>query len=122
MDLRIEDDPEPIKELRRLMRLRRAYDHMNAGDLAVEKNDMDGAVSHYGAAEAMVPDMDEFIFWHAVTLAQKGRLDDALPLFRKSFLLQPGWHMLVKRLPMADLLPKETQVLSRILAVGPKAE
>jgi uncharacterized Ntn-hydrolase superfamily protein len=122
MDLRIEDHPEPIKELRRLMTLRRAYDHMNAGDLAVEKNDMDSAVSHYGAAEAMVPDMDEFIFWHAATLAQKGRLDDALPLFRKAFLLQPGWHTLVKRLPMVDLLPKDPEVLGKILAVGPKAE
>src|SRR5438105_12486985 len=36
-DLRVDDSPEPLKELRRLVRLQRAYNHMNAGDAAVER-------------------------------------------------------------------------------------
>jgi uncharacterized Ntn-hydrolase superfamily protein len=36
-DLRVEDSPQPLLELRRLVKLQRAYNHMNAGDLAVEK-------------------------------------------------------------------------------------
>ena len=36
-DLRVDDSPEPLVELRRLVKLQRAYNHMNAGDLAVEK-------------------------------------------------------------------------------------
>jgi uncharacterized Ntn-hydrolase superfamily protein len=40
IDLRVEDNPEPVKELRRLLTVYRAYEHMNAGDLATEKNDM----------------------------------------------------------------------------------
>ncbi|HET9480312.1 MAG TPA: DUF1028 domain-containing protein, partial [Candidatus Polarisedimenticolia bacterium] len=65
LDLRVEDHAEPIRELRRLVTLWRAYERMNAGDLAVEKNDVDGAVREYAAAEAMVPGMHEFLFWHA---------------------------------------------------------
>jgi uncharacterized Ntn-hydrolase superfamily protein len=42
-DLRVDDSPEPLRELRRLVRLQRAYNHMNAGDLAVEKKDNEGA-------------------------------------------------------------------------------
>jgi len=120
LELRIEDHPEPIKELRRLVQLWRAYEHMNAGDLAVEKNDIDAAVKQYAAAEAMFPDMHEFIFWHAVTLAQKGRLDEALPLFGQAFLLQPSWHILVPRLPASGLLPADEKTIQKILAAGPR--
>ena len=122
LDLRIEDHAEPIKEMRRLVILWRAYEHMNAGDLAVEKNDIDDAVGHYGAAETLVPGMDEFIFWHATTLAQLGRVDDALPLFRKAFLLQPAWHILVRRLPPAQLLPSDQKMMQKILQQGPRGE
>ena len=50
-DLRVDDSVEPLKELRRLVTLQRAYNHMNAGDLAVEKKDNEGALREYGAAE-----------------------------------------------------------------------
>ena len=101
------------------MSLWRAYDHMNAGDLAVEKNDVDAAVKQYGEAEAMFPDMDEFVFWHAATLAQKGRLAESLPLFARAFRLQPGWYLLVPRLPASGLLPDDRKVIDQILSVGP---
>jgi uncharacterized Ntn-hydrolase superfamily protein len=122
LELRIEDHPEPIKDLRRLVKLWRAYERMNAGDLAVEKNDIDAAVEHYAAAEAMVPGMDEFIFWHAATLAQQGHLEDSLPLFARAFRLRPGWLLLVPRLPASDLLPDDQEIIDRILSVGPSGE
>jgi uncharacterized Ntn-hydrolase superfamily protein len=122
MELRVEDHPDPIAELRRLVTLWRAYEEMNAGDLAIEKNDVEAAVRHYGAAEAMVPGMDEFVFWHAAALAQKGRLDEALPLFGRAFRQQPGWYLLVPRLPASGLLPDDPAILNRILAAGPAAE
>ena len=50
MELRIEDHPTPIKELKRLVKLHRAYDHMNKGDLALEHNDVEAALQEYGAA------------------------------------------------------------------------
>src|SRR5262245_23641909 len=40
-DLRVDDSAEPLRELRRLVTLQRAYNHMNAGDLAVENKDND---------------------------------------------------------------------------------
>jgi uncharacterized Ntn-hydrolase superfamily protein len=122
LELRIEDHPEPIKDLRRLVKLWRAYERMNAGDLAVEKNDIDAAVEHYAAAEAMEPGMDEFIFWHAATLAQQGHLEDSLPLFARAFRLRPGWLLLVPRLPASDLLPDDQEIIDRILSVGPSGE
>ncbi len=122
LELRIEDHPEPIKELRRLVMMWRAYEEMNAGDYAVEKNDISAAIRHYSAAEAMIPGMHEFIFWHAATLAQQGRVEESLPLFSRAFRLQPAWLLLVPRLPASNLLPDDEKIIERILAVGPEGK
>src|SRR5687768_4505316 len=41
-DLRVEDNKQPVAELRRLVSLARAYQHMNAGDDAMTRNDIAG--------------------------------------------------------------------------------
>jgi uncharacterized Ntn-hydrolase superfamily protein len=117
-DLRVDDSPEPLKELRRLVRLQRAYNHMNAGDLAVEKKDNEGALREYSAAEQLVPDNAEMIYWHAVALVNMGRVDDSLPLFRKVFAMDRNWITLTPRLPKSGLLPDDPKVIERIVSVG----
>ena len=122
VDLRIEDHPEPLKEMRRLLTLHRAYEKMNRGDDAAAIAKMDDALKEYGDAAAMVPDNDEFVFWTAVALVSNGRTDDALPLFAKAFRMNPSWMLLVPRLPAAGQFPETPGLVSRILAVGPKAD
>src|SRR4026209_1784504 len=117
-DLRVDDSPEPLVELRRLVKLQRAYNHMNAGDLAVDKKDNEGALREYGAAEQLVPDNAEMIYWHAVALVNMGRVDDSLPLFRKVFKMDPNWATLTPRLPKSGLLPDDQKVIERILSTA----
>jgi uncharacterized Ntn-hydrolase superfamily protein len=118
-DLRVDDSPEPLQELRRLVRLQRAYNHMNAGDLAVEKKDNEGALREYSAAEKLVPNNAEMIYWHAVALVNMGRIDDSLPLFRKVFAMDRNWLTLTPRLPKSGLLPDDKKIIDRIVAMGP---
>jgi uncharacterized Ntn-hydrolase superfamily protein len=122
VDLRIEDHAEPLKEMRRLLTLHRAYELMNRGDEAVALAKMDDALKDYGSAAAMVPENDEFVFWTAVALVSNGRTEDALPLFAKAFRMNPSWMLLVPRLPAVGQLPETAGLVSRILAVGPKAD
>jgi uncharacterized Ntn-hydrolase superfamily protein len=117
-DLRVDDSPEPLKELRRLVTLQRAYNHMNAGDLAVEKKDNAGALREYGAAEKLVPDNAEMIFWHAVALVNMGRVDESLPLFRRVFKMDKNWVTLTPRLPKSGLLPDDPKIIERILSAA----
>lgn len=119
-DLRVDDSPEPLKELRRLVTLQRAYNHMNAGDLAVEKKDNEGALREYSAAEKLVPDNAEMIYWHAVALVNMGRVDESLPLFRKVFAMDKNWATLTPRLPKSGLLPDDPKLIERILATAGK--
>ena len=120
MELRIEDHPEPVKELKRLVKLHRAYNHMNNGDLAMEHDDVDGALREYGAAQELVPDNVEMVFWTAVSLVNAGKVDDSLPLFKKIFKKDYNWAILVPRLPRSGFLPDDQEVIDKILSVAPK--
>ncbi len=119
-DLRVDDSPEPLVELRRLVTLQRAYNHMNAGDLAVEKKDNEGALREYSAAEKLVPDNAEMIYWHAVALVNMGKVDESLPLFRKVFAMDKNWAILTPRLPKSGLLPDDPKLIERILSMANK--
>jgi uncharacterized Ntn-hydrolase superfamily protein len=114
-DLRVDDSPEPLKELRRLVKLQRAYNHMNAGDLAVERKDPEGGLREYAAAEALAPDSAEMIYWHAVALVNMKRVDESLPLFRRVFALDSNWRTLTPRLPPVGLLPDDRKLIDRIV-------
>src|SRR5436305_4659899 len=114
-DLRVDDHSEPLKELRRLVTLQRAYNHMNAGDLAVEKKDNEGALREYGAAEKLVPDSAEMIYWHAVALVNMGRVDESLPLFKRVFDMDRNWVTLTPRLAKVSLLPDDAKLIDRIV-------
>jgi uncharacterized Ntn-hydrolase superfamily protein len=117
-DLRVDDSPQPLLELRRLVKLQRAYNHMNAGDLAVEKKDNEGALREYGAAEKLVPNNAEMIYWHAVALVNMGRVEESLPLFRNVFAMDRNWITLTPRLPKSGLLPDDPKLIQRIVAAG----
>jgi uncharacterized Ntn-hydrolase superfamily protein len=116
VDLRVEDHPEPLVELKRLLRVHRAYVHMNTGDLCSERKDWACAVGEYGAAEALMPEQMEVVFWHATTLVAAGRVEEALPLFKRVFATEPRWRDLVGRLPASDLLPGDPALIARIKA------
>lgn len=121
-DLRVDDAAEPLKELRRLVALQRAYNHMNAGDLAVEHHDNEAALREYSAAEQIAASTPgilpsrfaEMTYWHAVALVTMKRVDEALPLFKKAFALEPNWRTLTPRLPKSGLLPDDPKLIERI--------
>jgi len=121
-DVRVDDAPRPLDELRRLVALQRAYNHMNAGDLAVEHKDNEAALREYSAAEAIATStsgippsrLAEMTFWHALALVNMNRIDEALPLFARAYKIEPGWRELVPRLAKAGLVGAD--VVERIVA------
>ena len=113
-DLRVDDNPEPIVELKRLIRLQRAYAHANHGDELMTEKKVDQALEEYKAASALAPEILELPFWHAVTLASIGREAEAAPIFKKVFAKEPIWADLLPRLPAAGLFPNDQALIERI--------
>jgi uncharacterized Ntn-hydrolase superfamily protein len=118
-DLRVDDHPEPVGELRRLIRLQRAYAHANRGDELMTERKIDEALKEYAAASRIAPEILELPFWHAVTLVSVGREAEAAPIFKAVFAKEPHWLALLPRLPAAGLMPDDPALLARIRALGP---
>jgi uncharacterized Ntn-hydrolase superfamily protein len=121
-DLRVEDHPQPLAELRRLVVINRAYARMNRGDELVAEQRLEEAMIEYAAAARLAPDVIELPFWHAVTLASIGRVEESLPIFRRVFAAEPVWATLTPRLVPSQLLPDDPALIERILSVAPAAE
>lgn len=116
VDLRVDDHPDPLSELGRLLKVHRAYEHMNAGDLAIENNDMEKAMKEYEAAAIMFPDNLEMKFWKAVAMANNQQVNEALPIFNAVFTSNGNWRELTRRLPKSGLLTVSPADLKKILA------
>lgn len=121
MELRVEDHAEPIEELRRLVTLHRAYEHMNQGDELLGAGRVEEALDEYRSAAQMAPEIEELPFWHAVTLADLGHVEEALPIFREVFAKEDNWATLVQRLPGAGLLREDPHMMNRILSARSSA-
>jgi uncharacterized Ntn-hydrolase superfamily protein len=117
VDLRVDDSAEPLIELERLLKVQEAYQFMNEGDLAVEKNDMPKAMTLYGSAMKMFPENLEMQYWTAVTLANNKEVSKALPMFKKIFAQNPDWKEMTKRLPAVKLLTVTDAELKQILSL-----
>lgn len=115
VNLRVDDHAEPIRELRRLYLVHQAYEHMNKGDYYVEINDMDSAMREYNAARELMPAQVELQFWTALTLANTGKMDKALPLFAAVFRQEPVWREVMPRLAAVGLVTVPAADLERIL-------
>ena len=105
MDLRVDDHPAPLAELKRLLAVHRAYEHMNRGDDCLAAKDFACAAKQYSAAAVLQPANMEILFWGAVGLAATNRLEESPPIFRKVFAAEPLWREVVRRLPAAGQLP-----------------
>jgi uncharacterized Ntn-hydrolase superfamily protein len=119
IDLRIEDNPNPLVELRRLVTLNRAYLLMNEGDEKMVQRDTKGALEAYGHAMELAPEVTEIKFWAALTMFAEGVENEALKIFEEIFAKEPLWIEVTKRLPAAGLLANDAGQLDKILSVAP---
>jgi uncharacterized Ntn-hydrolase superfamily protein len=118
IDLRVEDHPDPVRELRRLVELAASYHRIEVGDEAAAAGDLEGALEQYSAANAEQPDNAELAFWHGVTLAADGREGEARELLAQAYGAGDGWRELLRRLPAAGLLPDDSALIERL--AGPR--
>ena len=115
LDLRVDNHPEPLKQLKRLIRIYRAYEHANKGDELLESKDVAGALREYELAADYYPENIELPFWTAVTLTGAGRLQEALTIFKSVFQTDERWRKLTPRLVKSQLLPDDPRIMEAIL-------
>jgi len=122
VDLRVEDHPVPLAEMRRLLRIQRAYEAANRGDGALERGDLEGALAAYSDAERLYPEQVELSFWRGITLLDRGHEAEAFALLARVFAREPAWRAMPARLVAAGQLKADDALLQRLHALGPGAE
>lgn len=115
IDLRVDDNDLPLVEMERLLKLFRAYEHMDKGDLATEKNDMKLAMEEYGAAMKMFPKNLEMQYWTAITLANNKKVKEAGIMLQKIYKQDANWRELTKRLTKVNLLTVSEMDLKELI-------
>ena len=119
INLRVEDSSDPLKELRRLIRLRRAYNLEDAGDNFTSEKKPEEAAKAYAEAMKLAPDVVELQFWAACTMYTNGQKPEALKLFRTVFSREARWVALVPNLAKAGLFPDDPKQIAEVQNQAP---
>lgn len=110
-DLRVDESDNPLDELARLVRLRRAKLLSDQGELLFAAGNRADALRVWEEARRLAPDLEEIAFWQALTLADGGNdVAAAAALFNETFTSRDDreqWMMLVDRLEAARLIQRE---------------
>jgi uncharacterized Ntn-hydrolase superfamily protein len=113
VSLRVEDHPEPLGELRRLVVLHDAYRLAGRADELLNAGRRDEAARLYVQASERVADNHELLFWAGLGTALAGDLEGGVAKVREAIALQPAWRELLPRLTPA-LAPAAPAVLSAL--------
>jgi uncharacterized Ntn-hydrolase superfamily protein len=111
----IDDHPEPLAELRRVVEVKLAYDRMNRAEELALQGDREGAAREGMAALLAQPDSAELAFWSAVSLAGEGQVDLARSLIATAYRAGPGWRELLRRLADGGLIEGDEQAVRALL-------
>jgi len=121
INLRVEDSPKPLEELRRLITLRRAYNAEDRGDTFTAEKKPAEAAAEYAEAMRLAPDVVELQFWAALTMYTTGQTKEGLELFRKVFSREPRWVDLIPRLAKAGLFPDDPKKIDEVQRARPRS-
>lgn len=115
VDIRVADHGDPVPELRRLVTVKRAYDHIGHAFDLVRRDEIGAAAEEVDAARALAPADDQIMFWGATILAGAGRTEDAAQAWREAVRVHPPWPEFLERCVAAGLVPAEAAGLAEAL-------
>jgi uncharacterized Ntn-hydrolase superfamily protein len=107
IDIRVEDSREPLVELRRLLRIKRAYTSDDAAERLEIAGDVEAAVKLRTEAADMAPDLVELSFWAGLDVAKLGDIDGGCRLIARAVAEEPRWVETLNRLAAVDWVEKD---------------
>lgn len=97
IDIRVEDDPDPVRELARLLRVQQAYEALSdAGDHAADGR-VEEARASYEVALELAPDDPQVAFWAGSFYANAGEFDRGRELLARARAADARWATFLTR-------------------------
>jgi uncharacterized Ntn-hydrolase superfamily protein len=111
MELRIEDHPEPLPELKRLLRIRRAYDWADKGDDFLALGKVEDSLAAFKKAQDLAPEIEEIRYWVGITLmGSPSTQPEGLQIVKEIITRYPNWKSVTKSLLEKGYLQKDNPV------------
>jgi len=116
MDLRVEDSPSPISELRRLVRYKRGYDWVDKGDTYLASQDYPNALKAYRKGLDLVPEVDELRYWVGLSYLATDEKEKGKQLLREVFSKDAAWVQLTRDLLRTQVIPLDSSTLRELVS------
>ncbi len=113
LDLRVEDSPEPLVELSRLVDLHDAYALADRADELAGRGEHADAARLYADAAAAAPGSVELGFWAGLGIAASGDVDAGAQRVAAAIAADPAWGELLARLE-PEIAPSAATVRARL--------
>ena len=120
IDVRVEDHPDPLGELERLVRLREAYRFFETGNDSAMDGDLVRAAEEQSRARELAPDDDAIAFGLGLAMMGSGRIDEAQALLEQARSANPRWALYLRRLAAAGILPSDPAFLDALMPLNPR--
>ncbi|MHB8565596.1 MAG: DUF1028 domain-containing protein [Nitrososphaerales archaeon] len=108
LELRVEDHPEPLVELKRLLRIRRAYEWADKGDDLLSSGKIPESKDAFEKAYRSAPEIDELQYWRGITLLGTGRIDEAKSILYPLLKRDARWIQVTRSLGETGMVRKDT--------------
>jgi uncharacterized Ntn-hydrolase superfamily protein len=96
VDLRVEDSPEPLPELRRLLRYQRGYEWVNMGDDFLSSEKYRDALNAYRKGLEIVPEVLELKYWVGMSMLKTRERSKGLAILKEVFQEDRSWVKLTR--------------------------
>jgi uncharacterized Ntn-hydrolase superfamily protein len=117
VDIRVDDHPDPVTEIGRLLRLHEAYRLMDSANEAAAKGDLVSAADAMDQAAQLASDNDQVAFRHGGSLMAVGRVEEGRAELQRARAANPRWPIFLRRLAGAGFLPDDPGFLDAMLPI-----
>ncbi|MDA4119613.1 MAG: DUF1028 domain-containing protein [Thaumarchaeota archaeon] len=115
IELRIEDHPDPVPELKRLLRYQRGYDWVNRGDELLNSEKWEDALKAYRKGLELVPEVLELKYWVGLSMLKTRARREGVQTLKEVFKKEKDWRKLTRSMVRAKVLVLSPKVRAELL-------
>jgi uncharacterized Ntn-hydrolase superfamily protein len=116
VDVRVDDHPAPIGEIKRLLQYARAHQCVRQATDKVVAGDFNGALADLDVCLIAYPDEPQFLFRRALVLLPLGRFEEAREMVQHAHNIHPGWSEILLRFADAGIVPVSRDIVASLVA------
>ena len=109
LDARVDDHPDPVPELRRIVNLYEAYALFDP-----DQTDL-GEAEAYAEARRRAPEAMELVFWMGIEHAKRGEIDDARRELAIAFAADSRWRTTLQHLADAGREGRSSELAAQLV-------